>query len=372
MNISRKALIALVVPIVFGAFPVYATTYFQDFLAANPGAIDYVTDTTDGFTPSASIGRSGTSNSQISLRYVPGSSHNICSVLVALSAVGSPTDAVFMNVSYWGLESSGFGPTLGASMNNQGTLIGNAVSGFQVRSTLGQAYEFQFSPCLTVVGANRYNFNLYRSGSLENTNYYQYANTSVSNGGYSQSGSWNIAQQLLYRGWSSTGATNSYPAEGAYPLVAFYGTQNYGAITASTSPTFAQSIINTVLGITDQNATSTISTGDTGLNIFSNIPKFFAERVPFGYIYSIKDIITSTATTSTDFGTVSFDFSSASISTTTRGFLPGKINVLSTSTVTAYLSPSLLTALNSVISASILFGFLIYLFNRIKGSVQPV
>jgi len=359
--LMRKApIVAAVLSVLFGAFPVFAASPLTTYINSQSNVIDYVDDTDTGVAGSP-IGVSGTSNSQISFRYVPGSSHNICSVSFITWASGTPTDSLALAVSLWGPAANNQFPVAQADIASQGTQLAGPTTSWQIRGSTPRVTTYTFTPCLVTVGANAYQFTLYRTGSLDNTNYYNYGATGVSSGDYTQSGSWDITKQYTLRGWSSTGVLNSYPAEGVFALVAFQGSENFGATAPSTTPSFAQSVLNTITGVNDDNATSTLTTSVGG---WANIPAFFAQKVPWGYAFDIAEVYDNVSTSTSDFSAIVFDFTDTRISTGTRAWLPGRITVFSTSTVTTYLSEDALNALNTLAAAAGWIGAAMYWFRR--------
>jgi len=148
---------------------------------------------------------------------------------------------------------------------------------------------------------------------------------------------------------------------GAKPTI--YGAYRDFSTVSDQFFTSSSTLIN-IVNITDSNATSTAS---IATNSFSNILGFFADRVPFGWLWQINDIYRETATSSSEFAGVTFDFGSSNISTSTRTFLPGSLEVLSTTSVTHYLSPGLLSTFNALASAILYVGTLGGVFFRVKG-----
>jgi len=348
----------------WGAFLVpnaYASE-INNYIQANlTSVIDYYTDTDENFgTGSANIGYSGSSNSEISLRYVPAASHDICTVAIGLAAVGSPTDSVALNVTYWGIDSAALGPTLDATMHTEGTELKSADASFQVRSTSTPytVYEYTFTPCLTVIGANRYNFNFYRTGTLSTTNYYSYSSVSVASGGYSTGKTFDTTKQATYRGWSSTGTVNSWPSEGVYPLVAFLGSDNFGAFQASTTTSYSPSACTPPNSILDVGGGVSYSLcymfvpSQAVFDQWADISDLLATKIPFSYVYSIETAVNdiSLTTSSSSFPLISIPLSTVASSTVT-GVIPDI--ELSTSTISTYLTPTFHNALYALLIAAI-------------------
>jgi len=349
-----------VLSIIFGAFPVFADSPLTTYINSQSNVIDYVDDTDTGVSGS-SIGVSGTSNSQISFRYVPGSSHNICSVSFITWASGTPTDSLALAVSLWGPAANNQFPVARADIASQGTQLAGPTTSWQIRGSTPRVTTYTFTPCLVTVGANAYQFTLYRTGSLDNTNYYNYGATGVSSGDYTQSGSWDISKQYTLRGWSSTGVLNSYPAEGVFALVAFQGTENFGASAPSSTPSFAASVLAQLAGVNDNNATTTLNSAAGG---WTNIPAYFAGRVPWGYLFDIAALYRNAATSSTEFGAISIDFSTLDISSSSKQYLPDRVTLLSTTTATYYLGSTFLNIFNLLVVAAGAVALMGYWYNR--------
>jgi len=331
---NRKALVLIVGSIItiVGAFPVYADV------------IDSIT--TNNANPTHFGEGGGSSFQYIGWSYLPGASHNICTATVTLDAVGTPSDAVKFDL-YIGTSTTSF-------VSSGMSFLRHSDTDIQVRGSTFTTYTFTFTPCAIVVGANWYAWVMYRDGAADSSNYYR---TSANNSTFAQTGtaSW-IMDAQFYAGIKNLLTTTGWD-------ITLNGTENLGATAPSSTPSFANSVFNNLSGITDQNASSTIANSASG---FTNIPSYFANRVPWGYIFAIRDIYNAASTSTTDFGALTFTFASSSFSnaTATFMFLPQKITVFSTSTVTYYLNGNGLAAANTLLAAAGWISMIMYWFRR--------
>jgi len=345
----KKIVITILTPVVtvfFIAVPVFAD-----------GVIDSITPTSSDSGNVFIKGQTGSSGSAAGAAYHAGASHNICTISTQIKAVGSPTDAIRAIITRGTFSTSTI--LTDSFFDTDYPVVGMSDTGYQVRSTSYATVTYTFTPCVAVAGAYWYNIYFYRD-SADTTNYYQIYNSNSSPG--TRTGTGYFVVDSEFNGFNKHQFANA----GIY--LSLNGSENFGSIEAP-APSFGQTVINNLLGINDSNASSSLATGSAGFNAFTAIPTFLSERVPFGYLWDIRDIFVNAATSSSDFGTLSFDYSDTRISTGTRSWLPGNLVVFSTSTVTSLISPSLLAAFNSLVSASLMVGWLIYAFYRIKGQV---
>jgi len=119
------------------------------------------------------------------------------------------------------------------------------------------------------------------------------------------------------------------------------------------------------------NDTNSGSSTQTGINAFQNVASYLSNRVPIGYIWDIRDIYQAAATSSTTFAALKYDFGNSNISSTTKTWLPSTITILSTSTVTYYLSGSTLDLFNALVTAMLWVSFLWVVFKRGKAALTP-
>jgi len=138
------------------------------------------------------------------------------------------------------------------------------------------------------------------------------------------------------------------------------------------SSTLNSTFSNALTDIADINESNATTSATAGLQSFYNVPSYFANRVPFGYIYDIYNIWNNVSTSTTEFGSLSIDFDSLDIPTSTRSWLPGEVIFFSTSTVTSYVDDTLLDLLNALASAAIAVTFSLSLFRRATTVIKPV
>lgn len=123
----------------------------------------------------------------------------------------------------------------------------------------------------------------------------------------------------------------------------------------------ASSTLFNLTTINEQNASSSINESS---GVFSGLPNFFANRVPFCYAWQIRDIYRNAATSSSVYGGISLDWQSLAISSTSREFLPNRTDLFSTTTVGHYLNGSLLDSFNALASAAIAAGTLYVIYKK--------
>lgn len=138
------------------------------------------------------------------------------------------------------------------------------------------------------------------------------------------------------------------------------------------STTLSTTFSNALTDISDINEGNATTSATAGLQSFYNVPSYFANRVPFGYIYDVYNIWNNVSTSTTEFGTLSIDFDSLDLPTSTRAFLPGEVIFFSTSTVTSYIDDTLLDLLNALASAGIAITFMLSLFRKATTVIKPV
>jgi len=141
---------------------------------------------------------------------------------------------------------------------------------------------------------------------------------------------------------------------------------NVGAATTSTLGLPATSYGFNLPDANIINDATASSSAQTGIRAFINIPGLLATKVPFGYIWDIRQLYVSAATSSSVYSGVVFDFQSLDISTTTKSFLPARFEVFSTTTVTYYLNGTILALFNTLAAAAVWLALLAYAFYRIK------
>jgi len=147
----------------------------------------------------------------------------------------------------------------------------------------------------------------------------------------------------------------------------------YGFIDEFINGTDAGSIISNFINNGDFNSEANAATSTSGgIASFGNIPSYFAQRIPIGYVYDIYDIWNNVSTSTDEFGALSIDFDSLDLPTSTRSWLPGEIVFFSTSTVTSYVDDTLLDLLNTLASSVIAISWAMYIFRSATTIIKPV
>jgi len=129
---------------------------------------------------------------------------------------------------------------------------------------------------------------------------------------------------------------------------------------------------STLINIQSINDSNSATSTSGALSGFLNIPSYFANRVPFGYIYDIYNDWNHVSTSSSEFGALAIDFQSINVSTSTKLWLPNRIDFFSTTTVTHYIGGSILNSLNALASAVIAITWGMMVFRRAKNAIKPV
>jgi len=139
----------------------------------------------------------------------------------------------------------------------------------------------------------------------------------------------------------------------------YYGP--YRSFSAGSDQFFSGQLLD-ITDINDSNATSTVK---GRFAAFFDLSGNIGNRLPFCYAWQIRDIYAVAATTSSVYTATVFDFAGSAISTSTKGWLPSSLTVFSTSTVTYYFSPSLLSTMNALASAALWVGLMYMYYKRI-------
>jgi len=312
-----------------------------------------------------SFGQSGISVDLPSWLYQPGASHSICNVAVSLAASGSPTDSVQMKVFY---EQNA---TLGVAINSQSgltpdnsTYMQTSAASWQVRGSTPTVYTFSFAPCIPTAGGYFYFFEVSRTGSSDSSNYYFISgdnSAGLQRGTQSGTGHLRYYHKIQPSTWVAYDSTAG-SGDRAFSDIVINGTENFGLLAPTSSPSFAQSVINETLGINDATASSTAS---NKFAAFTNFPAYLANRVPFGYLWSIRDIYNNAATTTSAYGGISLDLSNLAVSSSTAVWLAGARISFSTTTVAYYFGASNLDTFNALASAGIIMGLMYNMYKRI-------
>jgi len=117
--------------------------------------------------------------------------------------------------------------------------------------------------------------------------------------------------------------------------------------------------------ISESNSTSSLP---TTIGSFFNIPAILASRVPFGWIYQLKESYDGAfaSSTATSTASVVLDFDSIDIATGTRDILGHDLVLFSTSTVTQFFPPTVLVIFNALGSAALYLTLAGYVFRRVS------
>lgn len=115
------------------------------------------------------------------------------------------------------------------------------------------------------------------------------------------------------------------------------------------------------------------SPSDTSKVQFATLDDQLAEKLPFAYIYDLKDIYdlaTGISATTTPKGIVDFDSLSLSTSSEQYGIYPDIVEFFSTTTITRFLPASLLSLIRLFIVALLWLGFATMVFFKIKNELK--
>lgn len=114
----------------------------------------------------------------------------------------------------------------------------------------------------------------------------------------------------------------------------------------------------------------------TVLNNWAAFPSFVETRFPFSWVASTTQIFTGfTASSTSNFITVAYDFGDSQMSSTSPISLPKilpSLTVFSTSTIEAYLSPSTWALFQSLIAAALWLAFGLDVFYTVRNSLHRV
>jgi len=252
-----------------------------------------------------------------------------------------------------------------------------------IQTSSDTSYTSSLSPTQASTTATtqvRYSFN-YHAAAAQNINSYAVFFRDDTTGttigpitGSASSGDHNVSNTItltaLHRyTWQAYICNSSGTCYGG-PAPFFWVQGNGGFLLSSISGSTTPGVINyeqyyDYTQINEGNASSSLS---STIGSFFNLPALLSDRVPFGWIYQIRDAYDEALASSTgsDPGSVILDFGSADLSTSTRAILPEPITLFSTSTVTEYFPPTALAALNLLVSASLYLLFGGYVFRKVS------
>jgi len=347
----RKALLSFVsLTILSGAFPLQALAYIDSVSA------------TVGTGTQFPIDVAASNDSQIGFWYRPGASHNVCTVDVFMQKTGNPTDSVGMQIR---LATSSSATT--GHLTADGALLQQADSFLQFADTSGAWRTFTFTPCAVVVGDHDYEVVVYRSEASNPTNGYYISAVPASN--LTKTGT---ATTFGIR--STVGFARSVPLVSSgniyYTLFRVDGTENFGATTPSTTPSFSQSVIDSALGINDSNATTS---SINGFQNFLGLQSVMESKFPFNYVGEIFLAVGQFAygTTTNDYAfQVNFGTSSRLVSTSsasnTFALLPSVWDVISSSTMSTYYPDSVRLFWRNLLLTVVIFAWGFAMYYRLR------
>lgn len=101
---------------------------------------------------------------------------------------------------------------------------------------------------------------------------------------------------------------------------------------------------------------------------FSLLASSTQQKIPFSYFYDLSELYDSmVGTSSATFTSVDFDISSTSVKNTAFGAIIPSVNAFSTTTISTYISPSVLALLRGLMVATLYLGFAYMAFRRVSG-----
>lgn len=156
------------------------------------------------------------------------------------------------------------------------------------------------------------------------------------------------------------------------------GTTNTNSITSTSTlltPTGVGSIIPSPNIIADDNATSSAT---QGIQSFGNIPALLSNKYPFNWIYDIANSFNNQGTTtssdsfpdwSIDYGGFNTTYASTSLA---KGILPSKFTILSTTTISTYISDSSRELLKNIMRMAMYVGLALQVYYMaVSGKFLP-
>jgi len=117
--------------------------------------------------------------------------------------------------------------------------------------------------------------------------------------------------------------------------------------------------------VNGDNATSSI---EGSFWSFLNVYTLLQSKLPFAYFFQVADLMNELqSTTTATIEPVIFDYAGLDISSTTKNSLPDQWEAFSTTSVTEYIPPSVLSAWRLLMSSVLWFGFAMFAYHRITG-----
>lgn len=98
------------------------------------------------------------------------------------------------------------------------------------------------------------------------------------------------------------------------------------------------------------------------LQDFNSLSDDAKTRIPFSYFYDLAGVFSTPSSTGANFVDVEFDISSTTVCSTSLGCIIPPVTALSTTTVSAYISPSMLATLRTLMASVIWLMFAYYAY----------
>jgi len=136
----------------------------------------------------------------------------------------------------------------------------------------------------------------------------------------------------------------------------------------------ASSSVPVLPDVNDGNASTT---ANSSIFAFLDVPQLLQEKFPFSWFFQIAGLLNTLQSTSTAaVSPVVFDYASLDISTTSKNALPATWEAFSTTTITQWIPPAVLSAWRLLMSAVLWFGFAMYVYHSARrqfgGSTNAV
>lgn len=155
-----------------------------------------------------------------------------------------------------------------------------------------------------------------------------------------------------------------------YLGVSTTSTQQFCSTNFSTSSGFLDSLGQSIsLGFCNVGSFLFVPSSSS-LTQFYSLASSSQEKIPFSYYYGIRDVINGNSASSTqNFQTISLNLSSTGIGSTSplglSNIFPGDHELLSTTTIFTYISPTLYNLLMSLVVAAIWFAVALHIYRKL-------
>jgi len=282
----KKALTLTVAFLAFGAFFISTPrAYASDYAFTTDDTNGSLDSVIGGETANFAFGDNSVYDEQI-FYYKPGASHNLCTISVLMRADGSPTDSVAMDIRH---ATTTQGDT--RSLGSIGALVQRADTEFQVRSGDFTRYDYTFTPCAVVVGANEYMFHIFRTGTYNSTNKYELM-TGINHGGSSVTETGTATKNQvwghIHNAYNAQiGESFSGTVYYSHPIFVLNGTENFSAVTPNdntqTNCTPPSNILDVGGGIS-YSFCYLFLPSQAVITQFSGLQSTVAQKAPFSYI----------------------------------------------------------------------------------------